>query len=103
MRDAMRDTRYGIWDMGYAIRDTGLRIRDQGLAIPEFALQDFAGSADRQRIAKLHEPRVFVRGELLPAPREQLVLCRGSSGFLHDERLHLFAEPIVRYADDGDE
>src|SRR5262245_11653829 len=71
--------------------------------LTELPLEDLAGGADRQRIAELDSTRVFVGGELLAAPGEQLLLRDRRPRLAHDEGLDFLPEPLVRDADNGNE
>src|SRR5215207_8501545 len=69
----------------------------------QLTLEDFAGRAYGERIAKFDGSRVLVGRHLIAAPVDQRLRRDLAPGAADDERLDLFAKALVRDADDGGE
>src|SRR6185436_10751281 len=55
---------------------------------PQFALQDLAGRARRQRVAEFDEPRILERGHLFAGPGNQVVLGQSGAWAADDHGLY---------------
>jgi hypothetical protein len=71
--------------------------------VVECGLVDFAGACQGHLVEEDPVAGAFERGELLGAQLGEFVLGRGCSWAEAHERRDLFAEALVRDADDGGE
>ena len=67
------------------------------------AFHDLAGPADGQFVAEFDESGIFIGGKLFLAPGEKFFFGNFRALVFDDKGFDLFAHPVSRNADHGDE